>query len=225
MNRCAAFLAILLCAPAFGQTAASTGTDNTGGRAAGSDDNFNPNAGNQSRDTNPAASNPNLPLPGTANPNNRAAPMVPNPVPAPAPGRGASSAPGPIVIPSPGGEAVPPGRTFGPAPFGAGAANQPGAVPGPGGAQGSPAQPSPRKVAEGEERGLRDIREAVQRGSAGEQEAAADVEPVKNLKVVRRNGKIVLTGTVRSEAEKQAAGERAAEAAAGQQILNRIKVK
>ncbi|MDP3541918.1 MAG: hypothetical protein Q8T11_05555 [Elusimicrobiota bacterium] len=38
-----------------------------------------------SRDTNPASSNPNLPLPGTANPNLRAAPMVPNPAPPPPP--------------------------------------------------------------------------------------------------------------------------------------------
>lgn len=181
MSPSLAVAAVLLCAPAFGQPIFSTGTRNP-----------ETNTGTESRNTNPGASNPNLPLPGTANPNNRAAPMVPNPQPVPRPN------------------------------------SQPA---GPGGVQGSQSQRSPRGEARRESddgRGtdeLRDIRDAVLRAPAGEQEAAAEVELVEDLRVFRKNGQVVLTGTVRSRAEKKAAGERAAEAADGRPVLNLLRVK
>lgn len=185
MSPALAVAAVLLCAPAFGQPIFSTGTRNP-----------DTNTGHESRNTNPGASNPNLPLPGTANPNNRAAPMVPNPQPVPDQNRR-------------------------PVPRAAG----------PGGAQGSPSQQSPRDEARRESddgRGtdeLRDIRDAVLRAPAGEQEAADEAELVEDLRVFRKNGRVVLTGTVRSREEKEAAGKRAAEAAGGRPVLNLLKVK
>lgn len=199
MSPSLAIAAVLLSAPAFAQPIFSTGTRNP-----------ETNTGSESRNTNPGASNPNLPLPGTANPNNRAAPMVPNPQPVPNPNS-------PPVQPAPGG----------------GPTAAPGGVqaPGPGGAQGSPSQRSPRDEARRESddgRGtgeLRDIRDAVLRAPAGEQEAAAEVELVEDLRVFRKNGQVVLTGTVRSREEKEAAGKRAAEASDGRPVLNLLKVK
>lgn len=178
----------ILLAVSLGATALAQQTISTGTRSAG--------RLNESRDTNPAASNPNLPLPGTANPNSRAAPMVPNPQPVPSPG-------GPIV----------PGDTG------------PRQVPGPGGAQGSPSQPRSDSDDGSEARHLRDIREAVLRAPAGEQEAAESEERIRDLKVFLRGGKVVLSGVVRTRAEKRAAGERAAEAAGRRPIVNELKVK
>jgi len=166
MRHSLAVAAVLLCSPAFAQPIFSTGTRNSG---------------NESRDTNPAASNPNLPLPGTANPIHRAAPMVPNPMPVPKPSG----------IPAPG------------------------ATAGPGGRESDDG---------GAAKSLLDIRDAVLRAPAGEQETAAG-ELVEDIKVFRRNGKVVLTGTVRSEADKDEAGRRAAAAAGGRVILNQLSVK
>lgn len=169
------------------------------GQVSRSTENFNPNTGNQSRDRNPAASNPNLPLPGTANANSRAAPMVPNPQPVPSPG-------GPIH-PLDGARPLEPDGI-------------PRAVPGPGGARGSPAQPEASPDPGRDGRILRDIREAVLRVRKGRSEP-----DVQDFKVARRGARVYLTGTAGSEAGKQAAGERAAEAAIGQEIVNQLRVR
>lgn len=48
---------------------------------------------------------------------------------------------------------------------------------------------------------------------------------VQDLRVFRRQGKIVLTGRVATQAEKDAAGNRARSAAGGQEIVNQLEVK
>lgn len=48
---------------------------------------------------------------------------------------------------------------------------------------------------------------------------------VQHLKVFRRGDKVVLRGTVRSQEEKDKVGSTAEQAAAGEQIVNELKVK
>lgn len=129
--------------------------------------------GVRNRDTNPAASNPDMPLPGTANPNNRAAPMVPNPMPVPEPKE---------------------------------------TVPGPGGARGSPSQP-----AQGWRDDLRGVRDALRKAPLS--------IPVADLRVFRKNGKPMMTGTVGTPEDRDTAGRIATEALGGRPVLNLLKVK
>jgi len=124
--------------------------------------------GVRNRDTNPAASNPDMPLPGTANPNNRAAPMVPSPAPVP--------------------------------------------VPGPGGTRGSPSQP-----AEGWRNDLRGVRDALRDAPLS--------APVSDLRVFRKDGMPVMTGTVATPEDRDTAGRIATEALGGRPVLNLLKVK
>lgn len=75
---------------------------------------------------------------------------------------------------------------------------------------------------------LNDVRASViQMPPAGQAGSTTGTQPmpIQDLRVFRRNGKIVLTGTVRSQAEKDAAGTRASQRAGGQEILNQLQVK
>ncbi|HXT01578.1 MAG TPA: BON domain-containing protein [Elusimicrobiota bacterium] len=54
---------------------------------------------------------------------------------------------------------------------------------------------------------------------------AAPPIAVQNLEVTRQNGTLVLTGTVRSQADKDAAGQRAATASGGEAVVNDLVVQ
>lgn len=49
--------------------------------------------------------------------------------------------------------------------------------------------------------------------------------PIQDLRVTQQAGQIVLTGTVATQAEKDAAGNRARQASGGQVILNQLEVR
>ncbi|MDO8757273.1 MAG: BON domain-containing protein, partial [Elusimicrobiota bacterium] len=75
-----------------------------------------------------------------------------------------------------------------------------------------------------------DIRAAItQIPSANQQGTMPGMEStgarIQNLRVLRRAGKYVLSGTVATQAEKDAAGARATQAAGGQEVLNQLEVK
>jgi len=75
---------------------------------------------------------------------------------------------------------------------------------------------------------LNDVRASViQLPPAGQAGSTTGTQPmpIQDLRVFRRSGKIVLTGTVRSQAEKDAAGTRASQRAGGQEILNQLQIK
>lgn len=72
---------------------------------------------------------------------------------------------------------------------------------------------------------FRGIREAVEQAPAGAEVGTSGMSGVQDLKVFRKNGKVVLSGTVRSQEEKDAVGARASAAAGEQQVVNELKVK
>lgn len=77
---------------------------------------------------------------------------------------------------------------------------------------------------------LTDIRAAItQIPSANQQGSMPGMEStgaqIKNLRVIRRGGAFVLSGTVATQAEKDAAGNRARQAAGGREIVNQLEVK
>lgn len=77
---------------------------------------------------------------------------------------------------------------------------------------------------------LTDIRAAItQIPSANQQGSMPGMEStgaqIKNLKVVRRGGAFVLSGIVATQAEKDAAGNRARQAAGGREVVNQLEVK
>lgn len=72
---------------------------------------------------------------------------------------------------------------------------------------------------------LRAIRASVMRPPTATPTGMKLTEAVRDLKVVRKNGKVVLTGTVATQAEKDAAGSRASQAADGREIVNEITVR
>jgi hypothetical protein len=83
---------------------------------------------------------------------------------------------------------------------------------------------TPKRAAGGDRRPLRAIRESVL-GISPDAAAGTSMSDVQNLRVFRQNGKIVLSGTVGSQAEKDAAGERANAAAGGQPVINNLIVR
>lgn len=77
---------------------------------------------------------------------------------------------------------------------------------------------------------LTDIRAAItQIPSANQQGSMPGMEStgaqIKNLRVFRRGGAFVLSGTVATQAEKDAAGNRARQAAGGREVVNELEVK
>ncbi|MBI2385878.1 MAG: BON domain-containing protein [Elusimicrobia bacterium] len=75
-----------------------------------------------------------------------------------------------------------------------------------------------------ERQDLRAIRDAVMRRPTAGPTGMNLGPAVRDLDVVRKNGKVVLTGVVATQAEKDAAGARASQAAGGKEIVNQITV-
>jgi hypothetical protein len=68
------------------------------------------------------------------------------------------------------------------------------------------------------------VQTGVQAGTPGAP-PAAPAPNVQNLNVLRQDGALILSGTVHTEQDKDAAAQRAAEAAGGEQVINNIVVQ
>ncbi|MCM2303363.1 MAG: BON domain-containing protein [Elusimicrobia bacterium] len=105
-------------------------------------------------------------------------------------------------------------------------------APSAGGGPGVFSQASPMRTERQEEsqerrrerQDLRAIRDAVIRRPTAGPTGMSLGPAVRDLNVVRKNGKVILTGVVATQAEKDAAGARASQAAGGKEIVNQISV-
>ncbi len=72
---------------------------------------------------------------------------------------------------------------------------------------------------------FRGIREAVGQAPSATQTGTSSATGVQDLKIFRKNGKVILSGTVHSQEEKDSVGARASAAAGEQQVVNQLRVK